>query len=80
MAEKYGWTEDDRLEAFLMVLEKEALEYYSILPNEKTKNLNWFKAKFEHNFNKVETPTTVRCSLLSAEQREDKRLKISGKT
>ena len=67
MAEKCGWTEDDKLEVFPIVLKKEALEYYSILPNEKkTKNFSWLKAKFEHNFNKVEPPT--------AEQREDETL------
>ena len=74
VAEKCGWTEGDKLEAFPMVLKKEALEYYSILPSEKTKNFSWLKAKFEHNFNKVEPPTTVRWVLLSAEQREDETL------
>ena len=39
VAEKCGWTEDDKLAAFPMVLKKEALEYHNILPSKK-KNKN----------------------------------------
>ena len=37
VAEKCGWTKDDKLEAFPMVMKKEALEYNRILPNDKKK-------------------------------------------
>ena len=35
VAEKCGWTEAEMLDAFPLLLKKEALEYYSILPKEK---------------------------------------------
>ena len=75
VADRLGWSEEEKLDAFSLALTKDAAEYYSVLPDTKKSDYAWLKGKFDEYYEDLGPPSSLRWELLSVEQREDETLK-----